>query len=517
MPKAADAQALKPGTRLDVYDIEEVLGTGGFGITYRARDSTLACNVAVKEYFPSYLACRDADGRTLSPRANEHVDAYGTGMQRFLEEARTLARFKEPGIVRISRLFQANGTAYLVMDYVEGASLEMRLRREGRFDERSVTMILQPLLEGLRALHAQNILHRDIKPANVYIRHDGSPVLLDFGAAREALEGALSSMTLIVTPGYAPMEQYTRDERQGPWSDLYALGATLFHCLVGHPPMAAPDRFSRRVEDRPDPIGQQLRTLDQPLSPPLLELLEDLLAVVISERPQCAEDVLARLPTLNTISGDSRVMDLSGPRSGAAMGIGAGTHSRSAHPPSADAPISGPVPTTRLAVSQLERAALRAGGVLAQRAVVPAMKRADSAEALVEHIAGFIADADSRDEFRRHARVVVKAALHGSQEVTSMVPPSAPAPYLKPSDAPTVFAPASQSPGTQPAAAGPQTIDEAFAGKLEARLAETLGPIARMLVRRAVERAGSHSELVRLLAEELDDPVERSKFTRGLL
>ena len=309
MPNAGEGQALRPGTLLDVYEIEQVLGTGGFGVTYKARDRSLACAVAIKEYFPAHLAFREGDQDTLTPHSAEHGENYRWGLGRFLDEARTLARFKEPGVVRVSRLFEANGTAYLVMDYVEGISLDQRLRRHGVLSEEMALGILRPLLQGLRAVHAQNIMHRDIKPGNIYLKQDGEPVLLDFGAAREALEGASAAMTMIVTPGYAPMEQYTRDERQGPWSDLYALGATLFHCLYGRPPAAAPDRLSQQVNGSGDPLEPQLDELGKRVSPALIGLLRDLMALSIQDRPASADQVLARISSLETVAGDTLLMD----------------------------------------------------------------------------------------------------------------------------------------------------------------------------------------------------------------
>ena len=528
MPKAGDGQALKAGTRLDVYEVEEVLGTGGFGITYRARDHNLACSVAIKEYFPGHLAYRDTDRATLLARSSDQEDTYRWGLKRFLDEARTLARFKEPGIVRVNRLFETNGTAYLVMDYVEGISLEMQLRQHGLLDEQTAARMLRPLLEGLRALHAQNILHRDIKPGNIYLREDGSPVLLDFGAAREALEGETAAMTLIVTPGYAPMEQYTRDERQGPWSDLYALGATLFHCLSGRPPMAAPDRLSHRLDNRPDPFRPHLDALVGRLSAPFVSLLGDLLALTIAERPQSAEEVLTRLGDAPTLAGDTLLLDLRTTRvNPAALSSG-----RSQHPSTvADREVDiGPVSAASLSVGELQRIARRAGGVLAERAVVPALQRAITADEVIEHLLAFIGDADARHEFQRHARVLVKAA--GGGPPSSQRWPSAPAssqrsaPLSAPVssrrsapvlDTPTVFAIPSGAPETMAAPAGRSTIDQDFLDQIEQRLAETLGPIAKMLVQRAAPRAASHGDLVRMLAEELDDESERARFTRGLL
>jgi serine/threonine protein kinase len=220
-------QALPVGTRLESYEIRAVLGVGGFGITYRAYDHQLECDRAVKEYLPAMFAVREPDGTTVTPKSGDDAESYEYGLRRFLDEARTLARFHEPNIVRVLRFIEAHHTAYFVMDYEEGEPLHVRLKRECRLGEADIRDIVVPILRSLRVVHAEKFLHRDIKPANIYLRRDGSPVLLDFGSARRALEEHGRSLTGMVTPGYAPIEQYLANERQGPWTELYALGSTL--------------------------------------------------------------------------------------------------------------------------------------------------------------------------------------------------------------------------------------------------------------------------------------------------
>lgn len=237
---AAPALVLAPGFNLFEYRIDAVLGQGGFGVTYLATDVHLNAKVAIKEYLPAEVATRGSD-KSVSPCWPEDISLYQNGLDSFLVEARTLATFRHPNIVRVARFFEANRTAYMVLEYERGKPL--RKWWEGRKDllEGELLTLLQPLLDGLSVVHAAGFLHRDIKPDNIYVRKDdGSLVLLDFGAAR-ATVGPASAMADVVTPGYAPPEQYGSGE-QGPWTDIYALGATLYWMVTGAKPPPAPAR-----------------------------------------------------------------------------------------------------------------------------------------------------------------------------------------------------------------------------------------------------------------------------------
>ena len=245
-------QALPAGTLIDSFEIRRVLGTGGFGITYEAYDRSLQCVVAIKEYFPSGLVSRDSDS-TIHPRSSDQTSAFDYGLERFLSEARILAKFQDNSIVRVSRFLEANNTAYLVMEFEDGKALSDVIVRMGRLNEKQAKAVAVHILRGLQAIHAKNFLHRDIKPSNVVIRKKGPPVLLDFGAARMALEHQIGAMTVVLTPGYAPIEQYSADAQQGPYSDLYALGGTLYHCVTGHPPSAATQRLGMLHDGKPRP------------------------------------------------------------------------------------------------------------------------------------------------------------------------------------------------------------------------------------------------------------------------
>ena len=230
--------ALPRGYHLHWYRLEQVLGQGGFGITYLARDTNLDQRVAIKEYLPVEVAARRNDA-SVRARTEEHDERYRWGLARFIREARTLARFDHPNIVRVLSVFEFNNTAYMVMRFEEGSNLAAMLEKRGTLPEAELMRIVQPILDGLELVHNAGFIHRDIKPDNIHIRADGSPVLLDFGSARQPISHA-PSMTILVAPGYAPFEQYySSGENQGPWTDIYALGATCYRAISGAAPLDA--------------------------------------------------------------------------------------------------------------------------------------------------------------------------------------------------------------------------------------------------------------------------------------
>ncbi len=278
-PAGADFVALRKGQTVGRYEVLGVLGHGGFGITYRALDRQLGREVAIKEYLPAALAVRQ-DGTTVMPRSPEEADDFNWGRTRFVEEGRTLARLqKSPAIVRVFDFLEFNGTAYIVMELVHGETLERRLDRAGPLAPPAIARLLWPLLSGLARIHGQGFLHRDIKPANILIDEDGDPTLIDFGASRAAIAGRSAVLTAVFTPGYAAAEQVT-SARQGPWTDIYALSATLYYAIGGRPP---PSVFDRMVEDRYEPLAV-LRPPGFSLS--LLRGIDAGLAVKAGDRPQ---------------------------------------------------------------------------------------------------------------------------------------------------------------------------------------------------------------------------------------
>ncbi len=261
------------------YRLTSVLGVGGFGITYLAHDTLLDQDVAIKEYFPSGDVAR-AQGGTVSMTNTQRTEDYQSGLDRFLTEARTLAGFNHPHIIRVKRFFKAHGTGYMVMDYEDGESLKVYLQKNPFPSEDTLKSLLALLLDGIAIVHNSGFLHRDIKPDNIFIRADGKPVLIDFGSARQASSGADRTLTALVTPGYAPFEQYTTKSEQGPWSDIYAFGGVLFFAVTGEAPA---DALSRLKEDT---VAEILLKARDRYSTAFLEAIEWALTPDEKRRPQ---------------------------------------------------------------------------------------------------------------------------------------------------------------------------------------------------------------------------------------
>ena len=233
--------ALPNGYQLHWYEIDDVLGQGGFGITYLAHDINLNQRVAIKEFLPTDLSVR-TEGNDVAPVSEDLEVDYKWGLARFIREAQTLARFKHPNIVAVNAVFQENNTAYLVMEYVEGEVFADAMRARKLKKEERLLELLHALLDGLELIHEAGYIHRDIKPDNIYLRADGTPVLLDFGSARQAFGARTETMAVPVSPGYAPYEQYDSSadlDKQGAWTDIYALGATFYRAVTGHGPVEA--------------------------------------------------------------------------------------------------------------------------------------------------------------------------------------------------------------------------------------------------------------------------------------
>ncbi|TXL77523.1 hypothetical protein FHP25_08805 [Vineibacter terrae] len=275
--------ALPAGYVLGQYQLQGVLGVGGFGITYRAADNRLRRPVAIKEYLPSDFAARAGDA-SVRPRAPTDQEMFRWGLTRFLDEARTLAALNDaPNIVHVYDFLEANGTGYMVMELVEGEPLDKIVARLGKLTAPSVLPMTQALLRGLEAVHRAGYLHRDIKPANVLLRPNGEPVLVDFGAARMSMGKRTQVMTSIYSPGYAPPEQYAQGaeaRKQGPWSDLYALAATLYHVITGSAPA---DAIRRLAKDNYVPLTQSAAGQ---FPPGFLSAVDAALALPVERRPQ---------------------------------------------------------------------------------------------------------------------------------------------------------------------------------------------------------------------------------------
>ncbi len=273
---------LPSGTRLDNrFTIDSVIAAGGFGITYLGHHEALRYQCAIKEHFPRQFAARD--GQTGRVTATDE-GTFRWALDRFLEEGRTLVRVRHPNVVGVKDIFEANGTAYLVLDYEEGMSVKTWLDRLGRpptqgeFDR-----LLRPLLDALEYVHAQGLMHRDLAPDNILIRNDGSPVLIDFGSARQAIAERSQVLSAIIKSGFSPPEQYTTDGRaQGPWTDIYALAATIFRAVTGGPPPEATNRASG-IEM---PLLEDDATLRSRYRPGFLAAIDHALRLRTVERPQ---------------------------------------------------------------------------------------------------------------------------------------------------------------------------------------------------------------------------------------
>ncbi len=282
-PGISTPLALAPGFELFEYRIDTVLGQGGFGITYLATDVNLNVRVAIKEYLPADYATR-ANDKSVSPRWPEDNEFYLNGLECFLVEARTLATFRHSNIVRVARFFEAHRTAYMVLEYERGQALKQWWDTHKDMPEQQLLSLVQPLLDGLSLVHESGYLHRDIKPDNIYVRkEDGSLVLLDFGAARQTVGGP-QAMADVVTPGYAPAEQYEGGE-QGPWTDIYAFGATLYWMITGAKPAPAPERRSGVAEYVPAVQAGQGRYSEE-----FLQAVDWALMVEPGQRPQSIEE-----------------------------------------------------------------------------------------------------------------------------------------------------------------------------------------------------------------------------------
>ena len=270
------------------YLIGRVLGQGGFGITYLAWDLNLNVKLAIKEYFPQDLASRGAGHSQVSAYSGSMGSQYEYGLDKFLQEARTLAQFEgHPNIVSVRDFFKANGTAYFVMSYVEGVTLKDHLANSGGvLPAEQARGILMPVMDALKEVHAVNVLHRDISPDNIFINKKGQVILIDFGAARQAIGEKGRSLSIILKPGYAPEEQYRTKGVQGPWTDIYAIAATFYHLITGQQP---PEALERLIDDPLEPPSKVGVLLSEAEEGALLKGL----AVRAPDRFQTMEDFQA--------------------------------------------------------------------------------------------------------------------------------------------------------------------------------------------------------------------------------
>jgi len=307
-PMPVTNQALSAGYQLLNYRIDRQISRGGFSIVYRAFDETGA-PVAIKEYLPSSLVLR-TEGDIVRASSAENLTSFRYGMKCFFEEGRALAKINHPNVVRVLNFFRANETVYMVMRYERGRTLQQQIQmKQDQMSERFVRHVFMHLLNGLREVHTHKLLHLDIKPANIYLRTDGSPVLLDFGAARQTLTSNRPKLAPMYTPGFAAPEQYREPDRLGPWTDVYGTGASMFACLAAFAPQAADARLQE------DHLVSAKKIWSGQYSDNLLEVIDWCLRLDPLERPQSVfalqkaiRDIAPRKRKLTFIGNLKRVL-----------------------------------------------------------------------------------------------------------------------------------------------------------------------------------------------------------------
>jgi serine/threonine protein kinase len=490
------AQELPRGYGLQEYRIEKLLGIGGFGLTYLARDQNLNLQVALKEYLPGEIASRGAD-QTIAPSSKETEESFSWGKRRFLDESRTLASFRHPNIVRVMRFFEANGSAYMVMEFVEGAPLSDWIKTRRPLPEAHLRAFMMPLLEGLEVVHKAGYTHRDIKPGNVYMREDDTPVLLDFGSARmQAAE-----RTAIVSPGYAPFEQYHATGNQGPWSDLYAFGGVLYWMITGNRPHEAVARV------REDSMPPALQTGDRDLyGAELLAAIDWALAPHEDQRPQSVmewrEALLGMRPPKATkpkakakepgpLDFEKTLILSRSPLAAPQAPVPKEDFAKTLvmrrppiAPPPPPAPAALAIDPTLL--KDLETALAQHLGPIAAVVVKKAAKKAATQAELIPLLAAEIGDPATRLKFERRFS---DASRPVSQPLSQGM-----------TNPPTELA----------AARFPLPVLE----RAERRLAEHIGAVARVVVKRAAMKAKDEAELYLLLADEIEDKDDKKAFIR---
>lgn len=267
--------------------IVSLLGRGGFGVTYKACDINLEKTVAIKEYFPNDIAVRQGDF-SIQPISKKYENAYNVGRDNFIQEARTVSRFEHMNFARVNTLFEANNTGYMIMRYEKGQNIK-EIRKSRQFTESELLKIVFNILDALELLHNEHYIHRDIKPENIIIRDCGTPVLIDFGSARSAHGQTERDLTCMVSPGYAPIEQYvsnSKSDKQGAWTDIYGLSATLYYMISGIAPSAAINRGDSILRTNRDTYVPIELIAKNQYSKSLLKAIDNGLAFAQNKRPQ---------------------------------------------------------------------------------------------------------------------------------------------------------------------------------------------------------------------------------------
>ncbi|MEO5343314.1 MAG: serine/threonine protein kinase [Gammaproteobacteria bacterium SHHR-1] len=287
---ADERNPLAEGSQIDCYEIIKPIAGGGFSLIYLAKDLDDQSRVVIKEYLPKKLSQRNQDSALVQIVSEDKRHSFNQGRKLFYKEAKVLSQLKHPNIVNVRNFFLANDTAYMVMDYEEGKNLGGYIRkRGGSLSTRFMMTVFPPILDALALIHEKNHLHLDIKPSNIHLRSGGNPLLLDFGAAHEFLEQTQVRSGRVVTPGYSPMEQYYSTGALGPWSDVYAIGASMRTCLDGKSPPTAIERHAK------DNLKPALEEYGQRYPKAMLEAIDWAMAIDAPDRPQDARELLQAL------------------------------------------------------------------------------------------------------------------------------------------------------------------------------------------------------------------------------
>lgn len=287
-------EALIPGTKIGQFEVKETLGLSNHGVAYRAQDTERGRDVSIQEYLPVAFARRTTDGVSVEA-IEEKKTAYENGLTLFLQEARILAQIHDPYIARVIEYTETNGTAYLVIEHEAGQTLRSYLQNHPKLNEERLQNILIPMLKGLRVIHSEDLLHRDVRPSSIFLREDGPPVLIGFGSVVRTLVDKDVSLDARVTPGYSPIEQYHDGGNLGPWTDLYALGATMYRCITGVTPADATRRVAAIAQGDEDPLVPAMEIGIGDYSTHLLGNIDWMLRPVITDRPESAGAVLGLL------------------------------------------------------------------------------------------------------------------------------------------------------------------------------------------------------------------------------
>jgi serine/threonine protein kinase len=479
--------ALPIGTHIESYEILSILGTGGFGITYKAQDHSLKQVVAIKEYLPYGITSRH---RKTIVRVNDkkQQDFYQQGLTRFLNEARALAKFRNPNIVRVSRYIQANYTAYLIMDFEKGWSLTQKMTNQAMLNEQAIYCLMTPILHGLSAIHKQSMLHRDIKPANIILRETGEPVLIDFGSARQAMQQQTVALTAMVSPGYAPFEQYT-NEPQGPWTDLYGLGATLYYCMSGKAPTVATQRIAALYQRKPDPLEDHFQTLTTHYSEELVKLIRWMLNIQADERPQDVHSLLMQLPQNLSTHDNTELTRI--------MAEDNISPNEAIYPPSIN--HTTPEQTSTIhpkTINTLNESLAEELGPIAKILVKKAQRQSNNLDEVIQLLLANLPTEQQRNKFVKKVGLSIK-----HKQLTS---------HTQSRNKPTEYNTIENQKKTSTA------LNEENTKQITQQLSMSLGPIAKFIVKKTLKRVQSKEDLVTELAKEIENDQQRHAFIKGI-